>query len=799
LKRLLLGALAVCFFCSGLSALIYQVLWLRMLGWVFGVTIYAASAVWAIFMAGLALGSIAAGLAADRVGNPFRWFGVTEMLIGITAVATPPLLGVLQRFYVSLFSSFPESANAVTAARLALAFALLIVPTALMGATLPLVIKASTFRASSLRGQVGLLYGSNAAGAIVGTLLAGLYLIPALGIHRTFIVAAGLNLVVGASAIVLSSRVPRLHAHLDAHDVGPSFSSGVTTPSASPSEASLKGSLHSSKASLKGSHHSQVGLRVVLVVFALSGFVSLALEVVWFRVLTLFLRPTVYGFSVMLAMILAGISLGSYLITPFLAKRLRWMTLLAGLELAIGIAIVLSFRPLIYLNAMTARLAPSLAQVMPEYLVYPIAGSLLAIFPTALLMGVAFPIGLYLWAAAGESDAHTAERVGVFYTLNVAGAIAGSLVGGFILLPRFGSAAALVLLASISFASGLMLLAMASTGRAVRAAIAVAAAALFIVAIRASPDPFVQFTAQRFPGMRPVWQEEGVEATVFVHEFGGAGGAIRRQMTVNGVHQAATDYPTTHTHRRIGHLPMIVHPSATRALVIGLGGGATAGAVSIHEGAHVDVVELAESVVHGARLFEEINYGILTRPNVTMRIDDARNYMMLTRDRYDVITADVIQPIYAGSGNLYSVEYFTLMRNVLKPGGLVMQWIPGTEEEYKLIARTFLSVFPESTAWFDGSLLLGSVDPLRLRRSDFDWKLTVPGRAMALHDVQIDTFDALVGSFVAGPAEIRTFVGDGPLLTDDRPLAEYFLSLPRDRQPDLASLRGDVRQFVVPD
>ena len=166
--------LAVFFFCSGLSALIYQVLWLRMLGWVFGVTIYAASAVWAAFMAGLAIGSYAAGVAGDRVRNPLRWFGATEILIGATALATPNVLEALQSLYVRLYPSLPDGIAALTTARLIIAFAVLIVPTVLMGATLPLVLKASTFRASSLVEQVGVLYGSNAAGAIVGTLAAGL-------------------------------------------------------------------------------------------------------------------------------------------------------------------------------------------------------------------------------------------------------------------------------------------------------------------------------------------------------------------------------------------------------------------------------------------------------------------------------------------------------------------------------------------------------------------------------------------------------------------------------------------------
>jgi spermidine synthase len=428
---------------------------------------------------------------------------------------------------------------------------------------------------------------------------------------------------------------------------------------------------------------------------------------------------------------------------------------------------------------------------MPAYLVFPLSGSLLAILPTALLMGAAFPIGLKVFAGAGGDAARVASRIGLFYSFNVTGAIAGSLVAGFLLLPLVGSRVAVVMLATVTFASGAVLLMLSDWTRAAKAG-SIGAAALALGAIvAASPDPFVQFIEQRFRGDRIVWRDEGVEATVVVHQS--SSGDL--SMTVNGNHQASTDGVTTYVHRRIGHLPMALHPDPRTALVIGLGGGATAGAVSVH-GPSVDVVELAASVVRGARLFERINYGVLSRPNVRIRVDDGRNYLMLTPKRYDVVTADVIHPIYAGSGNLYSVEYFRLIRRVLNPGGMVLQWVAGTDAEYKIIARTFLSVFPETTVWADGSLLVGMVEPLRLRRDAFERKLRSAGSAQGLHDLNVESWDRLLAAFVAGPPELRAFLGDGPILTDDKPLVEYFLSLPRDRDVDTSSMKGDVRRYV---
>jgi len=766
--RSLLVILAVLFFCSGLCALIYQVLWLRMLGWVFGVTVYAASTVWAAFMGGLAIGSAVAGRLADRVRNPLRWFGASEALIGVTAAASPLALAGLQHAYVALYPHLPHTLAALTFARFVIALVVLIVPTVLMGATLPLVVKASAFRTSALGRQLGVLYGSNAFGAIAGTLAAGLYFIPARGISSTFAIAAALNLTVGLVAVVLSRQAPLAEEPVETTSVSDAPAAG--RPSFTPAQ-----------------------LSIVLAVFTSSGVISLALEVVWFRVLTLFLRPTVYGFAVMLATILTGIAAGSYIVTPLLGSKRRWVSVLAALELATAVSIVLSFTPLSRINDVWRWIDPYLSRVMPDYLVFPVAGSLIAIFPTALLMGVAFPIGLHLWTTGAGARSGEAGRLGRFYSLNVGGAIAGSLAAGFVLLPALGSRGSLTLLAAAAFVSGLALLAVSEVAVRTRVIVGALALTLFAAAIQTAADPFDAFVAIRYPRQRIIWKDESVTATAVVHEIGG-----ERSLTVNGNHEASTGDAMSFVHHRIGHLGMSVHPLARTALVVGLGGGATAGALSRHDGVDVDVVELSESVVRAAPFFEAINYGVLSRPNVHLRLDDGRNYLMLTPRRYDVVTADVIHPIFAGSGNLYSTEYFRLMRNVLNPGGLVVQWVAGTEAEYKTIARTFLSVFPETTVWGDGSLLLGSMEPLRLRRSDFEAKLKVAGRADGMREMGAATFEALQASFVAGPRELAAFVGDGPVLSDDRPLTEYFLSLPRDRDIDTSGLKGDVRPYVDP-
>jgi spermidine synthase len=761
--------LVVLFFVSGACGLVYQVLWLRLLGLVFGVTVYAASTVWASFMAGLGLGSVLGGRIADRAVRPLVWFGAAELLIGVTALGTPGALEGLREAYAALYPKLPLSLAAVTSARAAIAFAVLLPPAALMGMTLPLVVRSSLFTGGELGSRVGLLYGANTAGAIVGTLAAGAYLVPTLGISRTFLVAASTNLALGFSALAVAAAA-----------------GGVTGGPGSPRGLAMAAS------DCDPPVPDRVR-RLVLVVFAISGFATLALEVVWFRVIVLIVGPTVYAFAGMLATVLLGIAVGSWLVTPLMRRNWNWVAVLAVVEILMSLAAVSSLATLNQVPRLQHWVDPYLTAILPAHFSFVLLASVPAILPTSLLMGVAFPIGLHLWAGGTPAALHrAASRIGLFYSLNVCGAILGSLAAGFVLLPQLGSRRALVAIATLMFAAGISLLLASAARRVSRLGGVVISTAAFTVLSWHVADPFDAFLAVRFPHDEIVWREEGVQATVSVHRRDGV-----TRLHLEGNHQASDARGMVFVHRRIGHLPLAVHPNPRRVLVIGLGGGATAGAVSLHEGVDVDVVELSRSVVRASEYFRHVNYDLLRRPNVRVLVDDGRNYLMLTKWRYDVITADIIVPLYAGSNNVYSADYFRLVRRALNPGGMALQWVAGTEAAYKTIMRTFLSVFPYTTLWADGSLMLGSLEPLRLRRADFTWKLQLEGRGEALAQLGVRSFEDLLGLYVAGPDELRRFVGSGPILTDDRPLVEYFLSLPRDRGVDLSELRGDVRRHLV--
>ena len=743
--------LCLLFLLSGACGLTYQVLWLRLLALVFGVTVHAASTVLASFMAGLALGSVLAERLAKR-GHPLRVFAALEAGIAVSALATPALLGLATAVYRPLSAAFPDSLALLTVARLVCSAAVLLVPTMLMGATLPVLSHASIVRAASAT-RLGTLYAVNTTGAMAGALLTGYVLIGGLGIQRTFLAAAAVNLLVAAGAWLLGRA--------DA----PASASGEMSPSvAGPVTVTTCG--------------GAVSATVLIWVMAASGFAALALEIVWFRVLVQFLPATSYAFTTMLATVLAGIALGSAAASRSLARPHDWGAVLGYTQGATSIVVLLS------LAALGASYAAgwSTSELVP--------GAAAAIFPASLLMGYAFPVALALWTRT-DTAGTPGRPVGSLYSANVVGGIAGAVAGGFLLLPMLGSRRALIVLAGLYLATSIALL--VPYGRRRSAFVLVA---LFAGAVRLVPDPFDAALARRHgPGERIFWREEGVQTSVSIHTHAFRGWL----MYLDGLHQASDAPEMVKLHRLIGHLPMVLHPNPQRALVVGLGGGATPGAVSQYD-ADTLMVELSDSVRKGAEFFKHVNYDLLARPNVRLRVDDGRNFLTLTRERFDVITADLIQPEHAGAGNLYSREYFALVKNALAADGIALQWIGlRPETQYKLIMRTFLDVFPETTLWMDGQLMVGSMPPLTLSPSLVNLKRARPETRAALDEVGLDSFATLTSWYTAGPAELRRFVGDGPLLTDDRPLVEYHRSLPVDQRPvDLGGVRGDVTALVRP-
>jgi spermidine synthase len=764
--RALLPTLLLLFFGTGACGLVYQQLWVRQLSLVFGVTVYAVSTVLASFFAGLALGSFVAGRLVDRARRPLRWYGLVEILVGVAALVTTAALAGVERVYVGTVGFLPDSVGLLTVVRFVLSFAVLLVPATLMGASLPIVVRSALVRSGHLGERVSLLYATNTAGAIAGTLLAGFWLIGERGLTFSFRLAAGVNIAVGLIALV-GSRI------WEARTAKP------TEPDVAHADSERRDDMLLSERSR----------RVVLGVFIISGFVSLGLEVVWFRVLMLYLTSTTYAFTIMLATVLAGIALGSYLVAPLMRLRLNWLKVLVAAELTLSLVALASLYFLSKSYAVTDRARDALGFLSSDLQPMLVASGL-AILPTTLLFGFAFPIGVRLWSAAPKGAADdSGRRVGVFYACNVAAGIAGSIIAGFVLVPALGTRRSLIMLAILLLASGLVALAIAASPRVSIAVGGVTAGVFAIAAITLVPNPWTAALANRYPGEQLLWEEEGPQTTVSVHRSPD-GSSL---MYLDGHHQAGTIPNEVLGHRHIGSLPMAVHADPQDALVIGLGGGATAGGVAAFGYRNVDVVELSDEVVQGSRLFfSDVTGDVLDQPNVHVRIDDGRNYMLTTDKKYDVITADIIVPEHAGAATVWSVDYWRVARGALKDDGIMLQWLPSRNDtEYHLIMRSFLDVFPNATLWAGGGALIGSKQPLTLDRGAFERKLEDPQARAAMEAVGITDFDTLVARYTAGPEAMRAFVGDGPLLTDDRPRLEYA------RYLDVVPRPPDLTRFTV--
>lgn len=767
---LLLAGLAAVFVLSGASGLIYQVVWVRMLSLVFGVTAYAISTVLSSFFAGLALGSLLAGRLAPRLRSPLRAYAGAEALVAVCGLLTPVAFALAREVYVAAYQhlSFLHGVGALTVARFLLAFLLLLVPTTLMGATLPLMLQSSLVRVAAAARNLSVLYAANTLGATAGTALTGFELIGRFGLRASLMVAAAANLLAALGALALGrwaarGEPERVPAPRMTPDLGPPW--------------------------------GERAARTAVLVFGLSGAVSLAYEVVWARVLAMFFDATTYGFTAMLTMVLLGIAVGSWLVSPFIARRWHWPLIFAALEASVGLLGLLALPLLTHLILLGTRLGlyhdpGPLGEFSLRFMSF---AAFLVVFPPMLLLGATFPIA----ARVAGGGTRIAERVGGVYAVNVLGGIVGSLLAGFVLLPRLGTRDTMLLLACANLALAVVLVwSVAPRSRSAVSA-ALAAVTVAVVAVRTAPDLLQGVFQDRFAGQRIVYVHEGLENTVVVADIPSTG---ERKMYINGQPQASTVDFIANYHKLIGHLAVLLHPQPKRALVIGLGGGATAGAVASHSDVQVDLVELSTAVVGAAPLFAGVNDDVLGRPNVHLRVDDGRNFLLLHGGPYDVITADVIRPAHAGASGVYSKEYYALAKNALSDHGIMLQWLEQlSEDQYKMLMRSFVETFPYVTLWANGSLLAGSKRPITVDPSALARRLANPAARASLASIGLSTPDDVLALYTGNREEALRYLADERrAVTDDHPYVEYQRTLgDRRRLPDLRGFSRDVRQVLA--
>lgn len=757
------------FFFSGLAGLIYEVLWVRLFVLVMGGTVYSFTTVLVGFMAGLTLGGWLGGKYADRmVQSPLLVYGVLEGLIGLYCLLIPLLISGLNPVFNLLYPFLQDHNSAGLVVRFLASGVILIVPTTMMGATLPILVRYSYGSADEFGRTTARLYAVNTFGAVAGSFVSGMVLIPALGQRATLYAAAGLNLAIMVSIIWFWRVRPA-----DFRPLKEKFE-----PLDQETGLGLKPAL-------------------LLGLYALSGAAAMVYQVAWTRALILSLGTTLYVLSLILTAYITGLAIGAAVIAP-LVDRIKRLWLGAGIfEILIGVsawAVVPLFARL--------PLWMGLAQRPPSYYAWLgiefLAGTALILVPT-FLMGALLPVTVRLYKSLRGG---VGSAVGQVYAWNTVGAIAGSFLCGFLLINWLGLRNTLILASLASLAIGAALVFCEKKALIAKLALPAAAAACaagFLYFMPGwSPEiigsgPYYyhenfaesRLTVSSLERMlktqgKLLFHKEGVEATVDVMEINEDNTIGLR---INGKSDASTggDMPTQVA---VGHLPLLFHPAAKSAALLGLASGVTLGSMLTHPLEKITCVEISPEVVAASEFFKAYNRRPLEDSRTRLIINDGRYHFAHTRDKYDVIVSEPSNPWVGGEGLLFTRDFFLQARDRLNPGGIMVTWIGIYDlnlEAVKMIARTFLDVFPESILWeaITGGdyLIVGFTGPAQIDYSLLKSRLEEPAVKDDLSRVRLARPERIISRFLMGPEELREFAGSGPLHSDDRRQIE--LTVPR--------------------
>jgi spermidine synthase len=758
------------FFLSGATGLIYELLWVRVLYQSFGSTIQSVATVVAAYMGGLGLGAWLFGRRADRTPRPAVLYGRLEIAIGIFGILSPLVLGLAHWVYIGTAGALALGGAASVALRFGLAALVLLIPTTLMGGTLPVLTRALMGEDRRLlKPSLGRLYGLNTLGAMTGTALAGFFLIELVGVRASLLATAAVNIAIGVAAIVLGR------------------------------EQSLPGDEQIQPAPATRDHLTTLAL----VLLGVTAFASLLNEIAWTRVLIMIVGGSTYAFTLVLLMFLLGIGLGSMIVARRSAPRAETAATAALAQgvTGVGAAALFLFFGLLPSYIIAVFQIPDLSAASRLALMGVAVGAVVLI--PAIGMGMTFPL---LTDLTARSRTARGADVGAAYALNTIGSILGAVLTGFVLVVALGTQATLRLGLVVNGLAALALAGLAARGVAehsaedrrlrVRVLSAAGLGTLALVAAAAAPgwstrlidlgptiyarQPMDGPARQRFLAHRGVRQlafREGANATVSVWE-GESGRSLRVNGKVDGSDRGDMD-----TQVMLGLAPAVARVGATSALVIGYGTGVTAHVLAaVPSMQRLKIVELEPFVVQMDSFFVGVNGSVLSRPGVRVVIDDARSAFQLDRQRYDVIVSEPSNPWVAGVATLYTPEFFRIARARLSDDGVFCQWIQLYQLPLPIVAgivRSLHEVFPHVHVWFGGSadlVVLASPRPITYDRV---WltQLLGPGgqlKAMSREWLSIENTDQYFGRMLLGDSGVARLISRSTFEhSDDQPRLEF--------------------------
>jgi spermidine synthase len=752
--------LRLLFLASGCAALIYEVVWLHLLRLVIGASALSVGIVLASFMGGMFLGSLCFSRLVPRERDPLRVYAWLELGIAAFGLLMPLLLPAVRSVYVGLVGY----GTAGIALRALIAAVLLLPPTALMGATLPAVAR---LYAPDRRGLSGLasLYSANTIGAVLGSLVSAFYLLAVWDVWIATFAAVALNVAVGLYARRLAGKARTRPASTEL-----------------PAEAS------------PARRVGALAARAVLWTAGLSGLTALGAQVVWTRLLTLLFGATVYAFAIILGVFLSGLGVGSAIAAHLLKRGLNPFRGLVFSQLALIPALYLASY---LLSRVLPYASPPAITPIESLHGFHVLRAFVVVFPATVFWGMSFPFAL---AAAGFGRGDPAEASGRVYASNTIGAIAGALAVSFWLIPSYGTrVASQALVIGAALAAALLLFAIQKEAKLSPAARRAGAARALSPAWALA---FGLLAAALLPGLskvflahgRYIWWVDPEDQYPYVSE--GAASTVAVHVAPDGYYNfhvagrvEATNNPNDlRLERLLGHLSALAHPQPKSVLVVGLGGGVTAGALTLHPGIErIVICEIEPRVAGAARQFAPENYEVLSSPKVELVFDDARHFLSTTDERFDIITSDPIHPWVRGNSVLFSREYYQIVRSRLLPGGIATQWVPlyeTSEEAIRIQMRTFSDAFPQGTVWNSAVsgrgydvVLLGREQPLSLDLPAIQERMREPRITQSLREVKIhDVVDLLATYATRGP-DMQRWLSNTPVNRDFSLKLEYISGL----------------------
>ncbi|MDX1499567.1 MAG: fused MFS/spermidine synthase [Woeseiaceae bacterium] len=748
------------FFLSGAAGLVYQVLWLRLTGLVFGNTTFSIAIVLGAFMAGLALGTWRIGILADRVARPLKVYGWLEILIGVSAWLVPVAFRAMDGVYWRFADQFAALPGADFAVRFAASFAIMLVPTCLMGGTLPVMARLFVKRLGEVEQKLATLYALNTFGAALGVLAAALVLIPALGQQATTTLIAALNVALGLAAIALDRRLEP-----------------VDTEAAKAAEE---------PAATQATRDD----RLVLLTVAVSGFVALAYEVAWTRALTALISSSTYAFAIMLVTFLVGIAAGSSWAARY--RPAASLRLLGLFQLAIAIGALVFLVGYIVAPVVLVALVRALDYAFPAVLTIQFAVSAALMIGATFFMGATLPIAAQLYSSSMRI---LGRRIGGVYSVNTLGAIAGALCAGFVLVPSIGTERTVLAGLGLSAAVALALFGRAEPRSRALPGIAALLLVVALASMRGEVfwqpgllDRGVLIYARQFE-TRPnltidehyaetdvVYFAEGRNATVSVRRGSGYVG-----LRTNGKVDASNGNDKK-TQLLLAYLPGLHHPAPREVLVIGYGSGVTSGAATVFPATErVDTVEIEPAVFGAGPWFGDYNRGSWEHPKVRLIEGDARNHLNVSGTRYEMIISEPSNPWIAGIGNLFTAEFYELAARSLAPGGVFAQWLPLYElspANVRMVLGEIARRFRQVSVWqMDAGdiIVLASDEPLVPDTEALTglWENDASLRRDFREFLGLDRPLGLLSYYVTSGAGVRDFADGAARNTDDRPLLEF--------------------------